>query len=256
MTRVKPSMLPPTIITAPTSDTARPKAVMPTVSSANRSSHSSRAARCQRLAPSDCHCSPWARSASSMAWRVRAVTTGTTSTVCATTIAWKLNIQPRKPSGPERDSSRYTTSPTTTDGSANRVLRPASTSPRPLNRDTASQAPSHSPRPQANTQAVALTASDRRTTLHSTASPDVTSCNAVQMLSVNPVMRGSGPCGRWIVAQTKAGTAAWIAAEKKQLAQKKPVEMKLGNAATYPAKPPCSQWLATLNVRGRKRVES
>jgi hypothetical protein len=34
------------------------------------------------------------------------------------------------------------------------------------------------------------------------------------------------------VAQTKAGTAAWIAAEKKQLAQKKPVEMKLENAAT------------------------
>ena len=58
------------------------------------------------VAPSDVSCSPCARSASSIAWRVSAVTIGTTRIVCASTIASKEKSQPRKPSGPERDSSR------------------------------------------------------------------------------------------------------------------------------------------------------
>ena len=47
-----------------------------------------------------------ARSASSTAWRVSAVATGSTSTACASTMALNENSQPRNPSGPERDSSR------------------------------------------------------------------------------------------------------------------------------------------------------
>ena len=49
-------------------------------------------------APSEASCSPWPRSASSTSWRVRAVTTGSTSTACASTIALNEKRQPRKPS--------------------------------------------------------------------------------------------------------------------------------------------------------------
>ena len=41
---------------------------------------------------------------------------GAISTVCAMTIPAGVNSQPSAPSGPLRDSSRYTTSPTTTGG--------------------------------------------------------------------------------------------------------------------------------------------
>ena len=99
-------MLPPTIITAPTSDTARPNAVMTTVSNAYRSSHTSSRLRTSGPAPSERSCSPCARSASSTAWRVSAVTTGSTRMACASTIALNENSQPRKPSGPLRDSSK------------------------------------------------------------------------------------------------------------------------------------------------------
>ena len=60
----------------------------------------------KRRAPSDWNCSPWLRSASSMVWRTSAITTGSTSTLWASTMALKENSQPRKPSGPLRDSSR------------------------------------------------------------------------------------------------------------------------------------------------------
>ena len=58
MTRVNPSMLPPTIITAPTSDTARPKAVISTVSKAYRSSQAISRLRMPSPAPSELSCSP------------------------------------------------------------------------------------------------------------------------------------------------------------------------------------------------------
>src|SRR5574343_386057 len=65
ITRVKPSMLPPTIITAPTSETARPKAVTKVVTRAMRSSQASSRLRSKVPAPSDAHCSPCWRSTSS-----------------------------------------------------------------------------------------------------------------------------------------------------------------------------------------------
>ena len=147
MTRVKPSMLPPTIITAPTSEMARPKAVTPIVNNAKRSSQASNKLRTHGPAPSDAHCSPCWRSTSSTTCRVSAATTGTTKMNWANTMALKLNIQPKKPKGPVRDSSKYTTRPTTTDGSASNVFKPTSTAPRPRNRDTASHAPKATPTP-------------------------------------------------------------------------------------------------------------
>ena len=107
ITRVTPSMLPPTIITAPTSAAARPKPASTTVSSEKRVSQSSvqtksRAAR----APSERSCSSYSRHASSITWRASAATIGVISTVCAMTIAVGVNSRPSAPSGPARDSSR------------------------------------------------------------------------------------------------------------------------------------------------------
>ena len=61
---------------------------------------------------------------------------------CAITIAFSENSHPNSPNGPERDSSRYTTRPTTTDGSARQVFSTVSTAPRPRKRATPSHAPS------------------------------------------------------------------------------------------------------------------
>ena len=58
ITRVKPSMLPPTTITAPTSAIARLKQAITTVSKAQRSSQAKSKLRSQADAPSDCNCSP------------------------------------------------------------------------------------------------------------------------------------------------------------------------------------------------------
>jgi hypothetical protein len=98
-------------------------------------------------------------------------------------MALKLNIQPRKPSGPVRDSNRYTTSPTTTEGKASKVLSTVSSASRPAKRATASHAPSTRPSPQASRQAVALTASERPTMVHSHGSKDAISASAVAALS-------------------------------------------------------------------------
>ncbi len=104
---------------------------------------------------------------------------------CASTIALKLNSHPSDPSGPLRDSSKYTTSPTTTDGTASKVLSTASTAPRPANRATPSQAPSTSPPTLASTNAMALTASDRPTIASNCASKARISFSAVATLSVS-----------------------------------------------------------------------
>ena len=136
MTRVNPSILPPTIITAPTSEIARPKAVISTISSASRASQASSSARIAVPAPQERSCSPCKTSASSTAWRDRAAATGNTSTAWASTMAWKLNSQPQAPSGPERDSSKYTSKPTTTEGTASSACNTVSTAPRPVKRAT------------------------------------------------------------------------------------------------------------------------
>ncbi|MNV11230.1 hypothetical protein D3C71_1017890 [compost metagenome] len=98
-------------------------------------------------------------------------------------MALKLNSQPSEPSGPLRESTRYTTSPTTTDGTASKVLSTASTAPRPAKRATPSQAPSTRPTPQAIRHAVALTDKERPTMVHRTGSEERVSCSAVFALS-------------------------------------------------------------------------
>ena len=188
MTRVKPSMLPPTIITAPTSEMARPKEAISTVSKAKRSSQASSRLRSQTPAPSDWICSPCLSCASCTAWQVSAVTTGNTSSPCASTIALKLNSQPRNPKGPERDSNRYTTRPITTEGTANMVLSKVSSTGRMAKRATPRPAPSTSPALQASAQAVALTSRERPTMANRPASNARMSCSAVAALSVNEFM--------------------------------------------------------------------
>ena len=106
MTRVTPSMLPPTIITAPTSAMARPNAVSRIVSTANRSCSSSTAPACSFVAPNECNWSPPSRSASSTSRRDSAAISGRTRMLCAMTIAVGVNRMPSGPSGPARDNSR------------------------------------------------------------------------------------------------------------------------------------------------------
>ena len=103
-------------------------------------------------------------------------------------MALKENSQPKYPSGPVRDNSKYTTSPTTTEGTAKNVFSKVSTAPRPANRATPSQAPSTSPTAQAMAQATALTARERPTMVSRLASREVMRSSAVAALSVNEVM--------------------------------------------------------------------
>ena len=100
ITRVTPSMLPPTIITAPTSAIARPKAASSTVSSAQRLVPASAARRCSGRAPSERSWSPPSRSASPTSWRVSAATIGSTRIVCAITIAVGVNRMPQRAERP------------------------------------------------------------------------------------------------------------------------------------------------------------
>ncbi len=88
---------------------------------------------------------------------------GTISTVCATIIAAGVNSSPSTPNGPERDSSRNTTSPTTTGGSPIRVFIATDSPRRPGKRSAATAVPSGSPISVAASTAVRLTRSDRPT---------------------------------------------------------------------------------------------
>jgi hypothetical protein len=97
-------------------------------------------------------------------------------------MALKENSQSRKPSGPLRESSRYTTSPTTTEGKANAVLSKVSTTARPLKCATPSHAPRSRPALQAIKEAHTLTVSDRATMLASIGSSEVMSEKAVTAL--------------------------------------------------------------------------
>jgi hypothetical protein len=106
MTRVKPSMLPPTTITAPTSAAARPKPASSTVSSSSRPSQSSVGTARQAPTPKERSCSAYSSHSASSTCRVRAARIGVTSTACAMIIAPGVNSRPRLPSGPERESSR------------------------------------------------------------------------------------------------------------------------------------------------------
>ncbi len=106
ITRVTPTMLPPTIITVPTSEIARPNAVSMIVSRPKRSCTSISSALVSGPAPSERSWSPPSCIASTTSRRASAAINGMTSRVCATTIALGVNRMPKAPSGPERDSSR------------------------------------------------------------------------------------------------------------------------------------------------------
>ena len=106
ITRVKPSMLPPTIITAPTSAMARPKPVSSAVITPRRSCTSSKAAVAAEPAPRDRSWSPPSAKADSTRRRANAAISGTTRMLWAMTMAVGVKRMPQDPSGPERDNSR------------------------------------------------------------------------------------------------------------------------------------------------------
>ena len=157
MTRVKPSMLPPTIITAPTSATARPKAVSAIINTAKRSCSSISRADKNGPAPSERSWSPPLRRASITNRRESAAMSGTTNTVCAITMAVGVKSKPHSPSGPERDSNKYTSKPTTTEGKASKVLTNHTSNAWPGQRATAKPAPKLRPKTMPMRQALALT---------------------------------------------------------------------------------------------------
>ena len=74
-----------------------------------------------------------------MTWRVSAAMIGVISTAWAMIIAFGVNSRPREPSGPERDSTRKTSRPTTTGGRPISALRTTMTASRPGNRVSATQ---------------------------------------------------------------------------------------------------------------------
>ena len=82
------------------------------------------------------------------------------------------------------------TSCCSTEGTAKKVFRQASTTPCPLNRATPSQAPSNKPSAQASKQALALTHSERPTMASKVGSSDKTNWKAVVKLSANVFMNG------------------------------------------------------------------
>ena len=182
ITRVTPSMLPPTIITAPTSATARPKAVSSTVTTPKRRCTSIRSALSHGPAPIERSWSPPSARPSSTRRRVSAAISGTTRMLCATTMAVGVKRMPRLPNGPDRLSSRYTSSPTTTEGSASNVLTPHTATRWPGKRATASQLPSARPNNAPTAQAVRLTRKDSATMPARRASNCVISCQASDRL--------------------------------------------------------------------------
>ena len=104
------------------------------------------------------------------------------------TIAVGVNKMPQAPSGPARDSSRYTASPTTTEGSASSVFSNHTSAPWPGKRATASAAPKASPMAAPNKQAVPLTRSDRPTICSSAGSALTMRWAAMSRLSVIVLM--------------------------------------------------------------------
>ena len=87
MTRVWPAMLPPTMMTAPTSALARPKPASSAVSRLKRPSHSSVGMARQVEEPSERRWSSYSAQRSSTTCRVSETTIGVTSKACAITIA-------------------------------------------------------------------------------------------------------------------------------------------------------------------------
>ena len=182
-------MFPPTIITAPTSAAARPNPARIVVSSENRVSQSSVSAAFMRPAPSERNCSSYSRQASSIAWRESAAMIGRIRIDWAMTIAEGVKSIPRGPSGPARESKRYTSSPTTTSGKPISALSTTITVCRPGNLLTAIAAPIGKPSSAEIATAERLTRRLRRTISTSFESSPTNSARAV--------FRASGMFGSW-----------------------------------------------------------
>src|SRR6267154_1345795 len=178
ITRVTPSMFPPTIITAPTSAAARPNPARIVVSSEKRVSQRRVSAAFTRPAPSERSCSSYSRQASSIAWRESAAMIGRIRIACATTITEGVNRIPSAPSGPARESKRYTSSPTTTGGRPMSAFSNTITVCRPRKRPTAIAAPSGRPSRAAMATADRLTRKLSRTISISLASRPIRSASA------------------------------------------------------------------------------
>src|SRR5262245_27658951 len=78
-------------------------------------------------------------------------------------IALGVNKTPNCPKGPDRDNSKYTTSPTTTGGRPSSAFTMTIKALRPGKRYTDRAVPSGAPIAKAQTLAVRLTSSDRNT---------------------------------------------------------------------------------------------
>ena len=76
---------------------------------------------------------------------MRAAISGVTRIACATTIAAGVNSRPSGPNGPERESKRYTTRPTTTAGRPMKAFSTATTTWRPGKEPVATSAPNGKP---------------------------------------------------------------------------------------------------------------
>src|SRR5262249_52048306 len=106
MVRVKPSMLPPTIITAPTSAAARPKPASAMVTSEKRASQSSTLTREEGPTAMAVNSSRYSARKSAITCRGNAAMIAEIRTCCALITARGVKRIPNLPSGQERDSSK------------------------------------------------------------------------------------------------------------------------------------------------------
>src|SRR3990172_6129465 len=104
-TRVLPAMLPPTSITAPTSEMTAPKAATMAAPTPRRASRKTAQASCMDVAPSARACKRRSGSTLRTAVIVSPATSGKAMIVWAKTMALGVNSQCRLPIGPLRESS-------------------------------------------------------------------------------------------------------------------------------------------------------
>jgi hypothetical protein len=109
--RVKPRMLPPTMMIAPTSAMARPNAARKAVRSAPRPSLKSIRSFCVVDVPSIRSMSPYCDHSGTVARCTSAMTIGVASTVCAMIMAAGVNRRAAKPSGPVREQDKIERKP-------------------------------------------------------------------------------------------------------------------------------------------------
>ncbi len=171
MVRVKPAILPPTTMMAPTSAMARPNAARKAVRIEARPSATTRPMVFHVDSPSMRARSAYSAHNSDAGRCTSATTIGVASTACAMIIAVGVNSRPAAPSGPARERSRNTPSPATTGGRPRKALVSTIIACRPRKRLTASQAPNGAPIKSAIRLAVRLTRSDNVTMFNNSGSP-------------------------------------------------------------------------------------